>query len=49
MFSRGIFLDIEGSVMPLMQRKTTLKDFENHNLRYMMKYGFFIKIIIRLI
>jgi hypothetical protein len=30
--------------MPLIQRKTILKDFENHKLIYKMKYGFFYKI-----
>jgi hypothetical protein len=35
-----IFFDIESSVMPLIQRKTILEDFENHKLRYSMKYGF---------
>jgi hypothetical protein len=36
-----IFFDIESSVMPLIQGKMILKDFENHKLRYIMKYGFF--------
>ncbi len=35
------FFDIESSVMPLIERKTILKDFENHKLIYTMKYGFF--------
>ncbi len=39
-----IFLDIESSVMPLIQGKTILKDFENHKLRYIMKYEFFYKV-----
>jgi hypothetical protein len=34
-----IFFDIESSVMPLIQRKMILKDFEIHKLRYIMKYG----------
>jgi len=29
--------------MPLIQRKTILKDFENHKFIYIMKYGFFNK------
>jgi hypothetical protein len=35
-----IFFDIENNVMSLIQRKTILKDFENHKLRYIMKYNF---------
>jgi hypothetical protein len=31
--------------MPLIQRKTILKEFENHKLIYTMKYGLFYKII----
>jgi hypothetical protein len=31
--------------MPLIQRKTILKDFENHKLKYTMKYGIFYKFI----
>ncbi len=30
--------------MPLIQRKTILKDFENHKLGYKIKYGFFYKV-----
>jgi hypothetical protein len=30
--------------MPLLQRKMILKDFENHKLKYTMKYGFFYKV-----
>jgi len=37
------FFDMESSGMPLIQRKTILKDFENHKLRYTMKYWFFNK------
>jgi hypothetical protein len=37
------FFDIESSVIPLIQRKTILKDFENHKLKYTMKYDFFNK------
>jgi hypothetical protein len=40
-----IFFDIESSVMPLIQRKTILKDFENHKSRYTIKYGFLIKFL----
>jgi hypothetical protein len=29
------------NVMPLIQRKMILKDFENHKLKYTMKYEFF--------
>jgi hypothetical protein len=43
-----IFFDIENSVMPLLHRKMILKDFENHKLRYTMKYDFFIKSFIHL-
>jgi hypothetical protein len=32
-------------MMPLIQEKTILKDFENHKLRYIMKYGFFYKVL----
>jgi len=39
-----IFYYVENSVMPLIQRKTILKDFENHKLKYTMKYGFFNKL-----
>ncbi len=35
-----IYFDIENNVMPWIQRKIILKDFENHKLRYTMKYGF---------
>jgi hypothetical protein len=45
MLSSINIFDIESSVMPLIQRKTILKDFENHKLRYTMKYGFFYKFI----
>ncbi len=31
---------IENNVMPLIQRKTILKDSENHKSRYTMKDGF---------
>jgi hypothetical protein len=31
--------------MPLIQKKTILKDFENHKLKYTMKYDFFNKFI----
>jgi hypothetical protein len=31
---------LESSVMPLIKRTTILKDFENHKLKYTMKYGF---------
>jgi hypothetical protein len=31
---------MESSVMSLIQRKTILKYFENHKLKYIMKYGF---------
>jgi hypothetical protein len=31
--------------MPLIQRKTILKDFENYKLRYTMKYGFFYNVL----
>jgi len=31
-------------VIPLIQKKTFLKDFENHKLRYTMKYGIFYKV-----
>jgi hypothetical protein len=34
------FLDMEDSVMPLIQRKTILKFFENHKFIYTMKYDF---------
>jgi hypothetical protein len=40
----GCFFDIESSVIPLIQRKKILKDFENHRLKYTMKYGFFNKV-----
>jgi hypothetical protein len=33
------FFYMEICVIPLIQRKTILKDFENHKLRYTMKYG----------
>ncbi len=39
-----IFFDMESSVIPLIQRKTILKDFENHKLIYIMKYGFFYNV-----
>jgi len=35
------FFNIKNNVMPLMQRKFFLKDFENHKLKYTMKYGIF--------
>jgi hypothetical protein len=38
------FVGIECSMMPLIQRKTNLKEFENHKLRYTMKYGFFYEV-----
>jgi len=38
------FFDIKSSVMPLILRNTILKDFENHKLRYIMKYIFLYKI-----
>jgi hypothetical protein len=31
--------------MPLLQKKIVLKDFENHKLKYTMKYGFFSKVL----
>jgi hypothetical protein len=34
MFSWIIFFYIEDSVIPLIQRQTILKDFENHELKY---------------
>jgi hypothetical protein len=34
LFSLLIFIDMEKSVMPLIQRKTILKDFKNHKLKY---------------
>jgi hypothetical protein len=39
-----IFFDMQSNVMPLIQRKTILKDFENHKLIYTMKYSLFNKI-----
>jgi hypothetical protein len=36
-----MFLYMKINVMPLIQRKTILKDFANHKLKYTMKYGFF--------
>jgi len=39
---------MESNVMPLIQKKTILKDFENHKLIYTMKYEFFIKYYIHL-
>jgi hypothetical protein len=39
-----IIFYIESSVMPLIQKKVILKDFENHKLKYIMKYGFFYKV-----
>ncbi len=39
---------MESSVMPLIQKKKILKDFENHKLKYTMKYGFFTKSFIHL-
>jgi hypothetical protein len=39
------FFHIESNMMPLIQRKTILKDFESHKLRYIMKYDFFDKVI----
>jgi hypothetical protein len=48
MFSQMIFFDMESNVMPLTQRKTILKDFENHKLIYTMKYTFLIKSFIHL-
>jgi hypothetical protein len=38
-----ILFHIESNVMPLIQRKTILNDFENHKLKYTMKYDFFHK------
>jgi hypothetical protein len=35
-----IIFDMEKNVMPLIQMKTILKDFENQKLKYTMKYGF---------
>jgi hypothetical protein len=43
-----IFFDMESSVMPLIQRKAILKDFENHKLKYTTKHGVFIKSFIHL-
>jgi hypothetical protein len=40
MFNWMNFFYIESSVMPLIQKKTNLKDFENHKFKYTMKYGF---------
>jgi hypothetical protein len=40
-----MFFDIKNSVMQLIQRKTSLKDFENHKLKYIMKYGFIYKFV----
>jgi hypothetical protein len=42
-----IIFDMEKNVMPLIQMKTILKDFENHKLKYTMKYGF--ELIIQLL
>jgi hypothetical protein len=45
MFNWMIFFNIKNNVMPLIQKKTILKDFENHKLRYYtMKYEFFYKL-----
>jgi len=38
------FLYIKDSVIPLIQRNTILKDFENLKLKYKMKYGEFYKV-----
>jgi hypothetical protein len=35
---------MESNMMPLIQSRIILKFFENHKLRYMMKYGFFYKL-----
>jgi hypothetical protein len=46
MFSSVFSFDIESNVMPLIQKKTILKDFENHKLRGTMKYRFKNKIFL---
>jgi hypothetical protein len=35
------FFYIKNNVMPLIQRKKKLKDFEHHKLKFTMKYAFF--------
>jgi hypothetical protein len=37
-----IFFYMESSGMPLIQKKTILKDFENHKLKYTMKIWIFL-------
>jgi hypothetical protein len=39
-----IFIDIKNSVMLLIQRTTIREDFENHKLKYSMKYENFNKV-----